>query len=151
VKRNVTFLVAALAACGGSPSAPRFVESSLVAAGRVRDQAGGPVREAIVMIDAMTAGKPGGEFGCTGAYLTGNWVAFTDADGRFTVGMGQQSDGRPICVVVFAVPAGDSDTTWRDTAFVLRRFTPVAPGVAPDTVHFDLRVLSPVSATQGGR
>lgn len=139
----------ALAACGDS-TAPRLVESALVASGRVVYPAGAPAREALVGIDAMSKGKPGGDYGCTGAYLVGNWFAFTDADGRFTLKLGLQSDGAPFCVIVRAVAAGD--TAWRDTASVVRAFTPLTPGVAPDTVQFDLRVPSPAaSATRGGR
>jgi len=127
-----------LAACGGDSTAPRFVESSLVASGRVLSAAGAPAGDAIVGIEAMNKGKSGGDYGCTGEYLVGDWVTTTDVDGRFTFKMNLQSNGGPLCVVVRA--AGRGDTTWRDTASVVRGFTPVAPGAAPDTVWFDLRV-----------
>ena len=128
----------ALAACAGDSTAPRFVESSLVAAGRVLGAGGAPAKNALVGIDAMNKGKAGGEYGCDGEYLVGNWFAFADADGRFTLTLNLQSNGAPFCVIVRAVGVGDS--TWRDTASVVRAFTPVAPGVSPDTVRFELLV-----------
>jgi hypothetical protein len=140
---------ATLAACAGDSTAPRFVESSLVAAGRVLVTEGAPAEGALVHVQTLSSGKAGGEFGCTGSYLTGDWVALTNPDGRFTIPMGLRSDGTPVCIVVLALGAGD--TAWRDTASVVRAFTPVATGVAPDTVHFDLRVLSPTSSATRGR
>ena len=130
--------VAILAACGGDSTAPTFVESSLVATGRVLGAGGVPAQSAIVQIDAMNKGRPGGEYGCDGEYLTGNWVTSADADGRFAFTLTMQSNGTPFCVIVRAVGIGDS--TWRDTASVVRAFKPVAPGVAPDTVHFELEI-----------
>jgi hypothetical protein len=96
-----------------------------------------PAENALVIVQTLSAGKPDGEFGCTGSYLTGNWAAQTGPDGRFTVGMGLRTDGKPVCVAVLALGAGD--TVWRDTASVVRAFTPAAAGVAPDTVHFELQ------------
>jgi hypothetical protein len=149
MKRRWLPTAIALAACGDS-TAPRLVESALVASGRVLYAAGAPAENALVGIDAMNAGKPGGEYGCSGAYLVGNWLTQTSGDGRFALTLDLLSDGSPVCVVVRAVGAGD--TAWRDTTFVVRAFTPAAPGVAPDTVPFDLRVPSPAaSATRGGR
>ena len=107
------------------------MESSLVASGRVLGEAEAPSENALVGIDAMSAGKLGGEYECTGACVVGNWVAMTSADGRFAVTLALQSDGAPACV---------GDDAWRDAAFVVRPFTPVAAGVAPDTVRFELRV-----------
>lgn len=134
----LAFLVVTLAACGGDSTAPRFVEASLVAAGRVLVPGGAPAQNAIVVIDAMNKGRPGGEYGCDGEYLVGNWATFADADGRFTLKLDLQSNGTPFCVIVRAVGAGDS--VWRDTVSVVKAFTPVAAGVAPDTVHFELLV-----------
>ena len=148
--RRGMLLGVALAACGGGSTEPRFVESALVASGRVLDATGAPADNALVGIDAMNAGKPGGEYGCTGAYLVGNWAVLPGPDGRFTIGLGLLSDGAPVCVIVRATVFGDS--VWRDTTYVVRAFTPVTPGVAPDTAHFELRVPSLVaSATRDGR
>jgi hypothetical protein len=91
MKLGLWLVAAALAACGGDSIAPRFVESSLVAAGRVLATDGAPAAGALVMVQTLGSGKPGGEFGCTGSYLSGNWVVLTGPDGRFTVGMGLRS------------------------------------------------------------
>lgn len=127
-----------LAACSRDSTAPKFVESSLVAAGRVLGAGGVPAQNALVGIDAMNKGKAGGDYGCDGEYLVGNWATFADADGRFALTLNLQSNGTPYCVIVRAVGVGDS--TWRDTASVVRVFKPVSPGVAPDTVRFELQV-----------
>jgi hypothetical protein len=127
-----------VAACR-STDPERAVESSLVVDGRVLDaSSSAPIDQALVHIQTLSGGKAGGEFGCTGAYLTGDWSFLTDASGRFTADLRLTTTRRPVCVVVLGTRPGAAG--WRDTAWVVAPFKPVTTSSAPDTVRFALRM-----------
>lgn len=125
-----------LVACGDTTSPLSSHPQSLVAEGRVVDASGAPVDGALVQVQALWPGEAGGEFGCRGTYLVGQWTLVTPSDGEFGIEIRLNAPSSPTCLVVLGMRAGE--TAWRDTASVVARFTPVAKGVTPDTVHFDL-------------
>jgi hypothetical protein len=132
-------ILTVLTSCSGAsePVTPRA--TSLVAAGRVVDAAGSPIERAGIHIQALWSGRQGGDFGCSGTALVGDWLLFADPNGAFTSEMRLGATGTvaPVCVVVLGMRPDDS--AWRDTASVVAAFKPVAEGVAPDTVRFALR------------
>lgn len=130
-------VVAVLAACGGGESSLTPRQGALVAEGRVTDALGGPIGGAVVHVQALWPGTTGGELGCSGSYLVGDWFMISTSDGRFGIEMRLTAPDSPACIVVLGAPAGDS--VWRDTASVVAPFTRTTAGVAPDTVQLDLR------------
>jgi hypothetical protein len=125
-----------LTACGDSSvSAPQ--DAALVTVGRAVDGSGSAITGAIVAVQTFWPGRLGSRFGCTGEILIGQWTVTTAADGEFGLYLRLRTPSSPICVVVLGAPPGQS--VWSDTASVLAPFT-VTPGVAPDTVRFELRL-----------
>jgi hypothetical protein len=129
--------VAMLVACGGGSSSFSPRQGALVAEGRVSDAAGVPIGNAVVHVEALWPGTAGGEFGCSGTYLVGDWSMFSASDGRFGIEMRLTAPDSPTCIIVLGSPPGDAVA--RDTASALAQFTRTTAGVAPDTVHLDLR------------
>jgi hypothetical protein len=132
----------ALTACGGDghasvTSAEQAREQALVVIGRAGTASGAPIANAIVTIQVLFNGKPGGEFGCTGDKLLGYWSVQPPRDGLFLSDLRVTALAAPMCLVVLSTRSGDP--VWRDTTTLVTRFRAVTDGVAPDTVRLDLR------------
>ena len=130
-----------IAACdGGSASLapsehPR--EQALVVIGRAGTASGAPIANAIVTMQVLSNGKPGGEFGCTGDQRVGQWAVQPPKDGLFTSDLRVVAAAAPMCLIVLSMRSGDA--VWRDTTTLVTRFRTVTDGFAPDTVRLDLR------------
>jgi hypothetical protein len=132
---------AAAAACdGGSASlspAEQAHEQSLVVIGRAGTASGAPIANAVVTMQVMSNGKRGGQFGCTGDLLVGQWVVQPPRDGLFTHDLRVTATSAPMCLIVLSMRSGDA--VWRDTTTMVKRFSDVTGGIVPDTVRLDLR------------
>ena len=128
---------ALLTGCAGEPGAPQGQDVTLVIVGVVSDASGQPVDQAIVHLQAMGEGRSGGNFGCTGSFLIDHSITVTEADGRFAMEVGgQPTGGAPVCVIALATRRRES--TWRDTASVVRSSIPRTAATPPDTIRVDL-------------
>ena len=129
---------AAVAACSDDDAAPLTPrEQSLVVIGRAGEASGAPIANAIVTLQVLWPGTTGGEFGCTGRTLVGQWVIAPPRDGLFVRELRVSASSAPMCIIALSTRSGEP--VWRDTTAVVVRFSPVSETAAPDTIRLDLR------------